>query len=108
MGRGDSDRPDRIKEFAINEKKRDNKQENYWYCYGIFKNLSDGKAYYMNRYNNTFAVWTDISEIRSYEWKISEEDKDELEEKMICNQKDSIQENAIFTLEDYVRVIKGM
>lgn len=97
-----------IKEFAINEKKRDNKQENYWYCYGIFKNLSDGKAYYMNRYNNTFAVWTDISEIRSYEWKISEEDKDELEEKMICNQKDSIQENAIFTLEDYVRVIKGM
>ena len=54
------------------------------------------------------AVWTDISEIRSYEWKISEEDKDELEEKMICNQKDSIQENAIFTLEDYVRVIKGM
>ena len=97
-----------IKEFAINEKKRDNKQENYWYCYGIFKNLSDGKAYYMNRYNNTLAVWTDISEIRSYEWKISEEDKDKLEEKMICNQKDSIQENAIFTLEDYVRVIKGM
>ena len=97
-----------IKEFAINGKKRDNKQENYWYCYGIFKNLSGGKAYYMNRYNNTLAVWTDISEIRSYEWKISEEDKDKLEEKMICNQKDSIQENAIFTLEDYVRVIKGM
>lgn len=97
-----------IKEFEINDKKRDDGQENYWYCYGVFKNLSDKKAYYMNRYNNTLEVWTDISEIRSYEWKMSATDKTKLEEKMLGNPKDPIQENAIFTLEEYVKIIKGM
>lgn len=47
----------RIFELAVNDIKRNDEEDTYRYCHGIYRLADDGRAYYLNRYNNRLYMW---------------------------------------------------